>query len=125
MSAKMSSFGIGVDVEQIDRFIKFRYDTQDAFLRRVYTQKEIRYCFSKKNSAQHLAARFVGKEAVRKSLQGMMKLLPAFTAIEILPKANGAPSVVLRGKGATAVHVQVSLSHSGTYAVAFAIAQKL
>jgi holo-[acyl-carrier protein] synthase len=119
MKRKNSSFGVGVDIELIDRFKKFRYDASDAFLRRVYTKKELEYCFAKRNSAEHLAARFAGKEAVRKCLEGLVRPLPAFGEIEILNAKSGAPRAHLKGQ--KDMRVQISLSHSGEYAVAFAL----
>lgn len=114
-------FGIGVDIEQVDRFKKFSYDTRDAFLRRVYTPAELRYCFSKKNSAEHLAARFAAKEAVMKAVAGVGKKQPAFRSIDIRKKKNGMPVAVVAGLSKK-IQIALSLSHTAETAIAFAVA---
>lgn len=77
------------------------------------------YCKSQPNPAASFAARWVGKEAVFKSLGVAGKGAGApLKDIEILPGASGAPQVVLYGdakaaaesKGITEIHI--SLSHS-------------
>jgi len=61
-------FGIGCDVEEINRFCLDRIkDT--GFLKKVFTTSELDYCFSFENPAPHLAACFCAKEARGKSAQ--------------------------------------------------------
>ena len=55
----------GVDIIEIERVKKSIEETEGKFCERVFTQKEIEYCESKKaQKYQHYAARFAAKEAV-------------------------------------------------------------
>lgn len=113
-------FGIGTDIESVDRFRKFTYDRRNEFLRRVYTPAELRYAFSRRKSAEHLAARFAAKEAIMKALSSMGKAQPAYRAIEIQRKRNGAPIAAVDGFPAHAC-IAISLSHTSEAAIAFAL----
>lgn len=90
-----------------------------TFLERNFTEAEIAYCRSQPSPPSSFAARWVGKEAVFKSLGVASKgAAAAMKDIEILPDTTGAPTVALHGdakaaaeaKGVKKVHL--SLSHS-------------
>ena len=90
-----------------------------TFVERNFTEAEISYCKSQPSPAASFAARWVGKEAVFKSLGVASKgAAAAMKDIEILPDEAGVPTVTLHGeakaaaeaKGVTKVHI--SLSHS-------------
>ena len=59
--------GIGVDIIEVERIQKLA-EKSPRFLKRVFTDEEIKYCNEKKNKYQHLAARFATKEAFFKTL---------------------------------------------------------
>jgi holo-[acyl-carrier protein] synthase len=118
---KRPAYGIGVDIEGIARFRKLDRKRHSAFFSKVFTHKELDYCFSKPDAAQHLAARFAGKEAVIKALSGLGKKHPGHAKIEIARRKDGAPSVRLPLKG---VRVAISLSHARDAAIAFAVATR-
>ena len=55
--------GIGIDLIEVDR-IKAAYERWgERFLRKVFTEAEVKYCFRKKEPSPSLAARFAAKEA--------------------------------------------------------------
>ena len=91
-----------------------------TFVARNFTPAEIAYCNSQPSSAASFAARWVGKEAVFKSLNVPSKGAgAAMQDIEILPNAEtGAPEVTLHGDAEKAAEakgiakVLISLSHS-------------
>ena len=59
----------GTDIIEIDRIKQSIEDMGERFLERVYTEKEIEYCESKKGQKyQHYAARFAAKEAAFKAI---------------------------------------------------------
>ena len=96
-------------------------------MERNFTEAEIAYCRSQPAPASSFAARWVGKEAVFKSLGVSSKGAAApMKEIEILPGEGGAPTVTLHGEAKSAASakgvkkVLVSLSHSDTVAIAFA-----
>lgn len=110
---------IGCDIEQIGRFDRKNED--QAFLDLVFSKKEQEYCFSNQNYAQHLTARFCGKEAVIKAFGSAGIEGLTYSDIEILKSDKGAPDVVLLKELECPAVVKVSLSHSGDYAMANAI----
>ena len=112
---------VGTDIIEIGRIRDAIERRGEGFLRRIYTEEELRLGGGKIPS---LAARFAGKEAV-------MKLLGArgigWHDIEILAEPGGRPLVKLYGgaeKEAGRLGIKefdISLSHSREYAVAAAI----
>jgi len=113
--------GIGVDIEDISRFKDLNLDENEKFLKKIFTQQELSYCFSKKNPAPHLAARFSCKEAVIKALQSAGFDNPGFSAIEILNDKKGIPSVRIDKKDFKNVTIKISLSHCRDKSLAFAV----
>jgi fatty acid synthase subunit alpha len=90
-----------------------------TFVARNYTDAEVAYCQSQPNPTSSFAARWVGKEAVFKSLGVAGKGAAAsLRDIEILPDAAGVPQVTLHGDARAAAgnkgvkKILVSLSHS-------------
>ncbi len=113
---------IGVDIIDISRFAKLDQKKDKLFLSRIFTPSEIRYCFSKAKPAQHLAARFAGKEAVVKALKGL-EITTYYKQVEIASGKSGIPKARLKDKKhSSKVEIVLSLSHSTDQAVAFAIA---
>lgn len=113
--------GIGVDVEQIARFEGLDRTHNASFLGKIFTKKELAYCFSKKNPAQHLAARFAGKEATIKALSDAREAnlrISDYRKIEIIKNARGGLKVNITG---ISVEIHMSLSHCGDTAIAFVI----
>ncbi|KAI0067274.1 fatty acid synthase [Artomyces pyxidatus] len=119
-----STAGVGVDQEELISAVPSGNPT---FISRNFTDAEIAYCNAQPSSSASFAARWVGKEAVFKSLGVSSKGAgAAMKDIEILPNENGAPEVTLHGdakaaadtKGIQKIHL--SLSHSDTIAIAFA-----
>ena len=53
-----NEIAIGTDIEENSRFEGKTLENSKNFLERIYTKKELEYCFSCVNSAQHLCARF-------------------------------------------------------------------
>jgi len=113
----------GVDIIEIERIQQALERHARRFLRRVYTAGE-RSKYG--DRVPELAVRFAGKEAVSKVLgTGFAGI--AWREIEILNDSRGKPVVSLSGRAqARAIelgiqHIEISLSHSREYAVAFAI----
>ncbi len=107
----------GIDIEDIARFQKFYHSKNDNFLKRVFTSKELKYCFGKVKPAEHLAARFAAKEAFIKAMGGMRGF--DYTDIEILTRKSGQPK--LRFVRVPKLKVLVSLAHSPSSAAALVI----
>lgn len=118
---KTTLLGIGADIEEVARF---RMKKGDPFLKKVFKRDELRYCFSKKDPAPHLAARFCGKEAVLKALSQLGARNISFADIEVLRARNGVLSVRL-SSNMKGYHAYVTLSHTRTLALGFALAFKI
>ena len=48
MERKINKFGIGTDIENIDRFTDSGFVQNSALVNEIFTQREQEYCFSKK-----------------------------------------------------------------------------
>ncbi|MFZ2456927.1 MAG: 4'-phosphopantetheinyl transferase superfamily protein [Candidatus Altiarchaeia archaeon] len=116
------AFGIGVDIEGISRFRDLDRTKNKHFLSRVFTDKEVEYCFSKKDPAPHLAARFTGKEAVIKALSSLGESCISCRDIEITNNDKGLPEAILNNVNLNKLKIKLSLSHSQDAAIAYAIA---
>ena len=113
--------GIGVDIEDISRFKGLTREKDAAFLNKLFTKKELDYCFSCGSPEQHLAARYAGKEAVIKALSALGKANLNYKEIEIVNDDRGVPHASIREKGITNLQILISLSHSEETAIAFTI----
>jgi holo-[acyl-carrier protein] synthase len=124
----MTIFGLGIDLVEVARFERSIKRHGTAFVQRVFTPLEIRYCGKMKQPGAFYAARFAAKEAVAKALGTGIGEACGWLDIEVRRKASGEPFVVLHGAGeATAKRLRistvlVSLTHTEHYAVAQAIA---
>lgn len=111
---------IGVDIEDISRFKDKTLEKDFSFLSKIFTRKELEYCFSKANPAQHLAVRLCAKEAVIKALTQAIENTIVFSDIEVMNMENGAPYVSFLNKDID-FDVKISLSHEKDKAIAFAV----
>lgn len=105
---------IGIDIEEIKRFNKLIKDKK--FIKRIFSEDEIKYCSSKKNSIQHYAVRFAGKEAVWKALNNSKIQI---TDISFKNSVLGKPEVYIKNKKKK--NIEISFSHSKTTVVAVAL----
>jgi len=103
---------IGVDIVDIPRIRKAYEKYRDRFLKRVYSDAEIDYAFSRIDPFPSLAVRFAAKEAILKA-SGLR--LP-YHRIEILGRP---PQVFINGRKGEGF--SISLSHSSHDAVAVVI----
>jgi len=118
------NFGIGTDIESIDRFRKLDLKADNVFLNKVFTNNELDYCFSKKEPASHLSARYAGKEAVIKALSSIGKENLDYKNVEIFKNEEGVPMVRINGDNDD-LKVYISLSHCEDKAIAFAIVMEM
>ncbi|KAI7907575.1 fatty acid synthase [Cokeromyces recurvatus] len=122
--------GVGVDVE-LTKEVNIENST---FIERNFTPAEIEYCQARPDPQASFAGRWSAKEAVFKAISSYGNI-PSDGAgaplkeIEIKSNEVGAPEVVLTGKAEKAAlsagikNINVSISHSGAYSAAVALAQ--
>jgi holo-[acyl-carrier protein] synthase len=119
----LSRTSVGTDIVEIHRIEQAIRSRQDSFLRRIYTEAELKSC---QNRASSLAARFAAKEAVMKAL-GTGANGISWRDIEILSNSQGAPVVRLHRRAEEKAEenriakFSVTMSHCKEYAVAFVI----
>ena len=104
--------------------------SNEKFINKIYTTKEISYCESTRNMKfQHYGARFAGKEATFKAISAFLTTPEKFAwkNIEITNKEDGKPQVEIinyEDEGLKNVNLEISLSHVKDYAVAYVTAYK-
>ncbi len=112
----------GIDIIEIDRVKESIESTEGKFCERVYTEKEIEYCESKKaQKYKHYAARFAAKEAAFKAISSTLKnkYEISWKEIEILNDETGKPYVKLPEENTKEIEdIDISISHCKQYAVA-------
>ena len=113
------NFSTGCDLEEIKKFENKISD--ECFLKKVYTKKEMEYCLNKTKPAPHLAARWCAKEAIIKALYGLGINSVEFIKIEITNTTEGYPEVYIHDRRCKDFETKVSLSHAGGMAMATAI----
>jgi holo-[acyl-carrier protein] synthase len=115
---------VGVDLIEIERVAR-ALDRYPGFRERCFTEAERSYCDSRKNPAQHYAARFAGKEAVGKALG--FGVARAFAWLEIEIAGRPKPDVRLSGRIASwaerrgAGAIDLSMTHSRGLAAAVCV----
>lgn len=112
--------------DRVDTELITSVPTSETFRSRNFTDAEIKYCSSAPDATASFAGRWAAKEAVFKALSVPSKGAGAsMKDIEIVAGEAG-PTVKLVGDAAAAAGgktIKVSLSHSDTTVVAFAVAQ--
>ncbi|HUN65819.1 MAG TPA: holo-ACP synthase [Bacteroidota bacterium] len=119
--------GIGIDVVEIPRLEQTIGMYGSVFLSKVFTEREIAYARSKKNSAHHIAGRFAVKEAVAKAMKTGWAGGFRWKDVEVENAPSGEPSVVLHGnakKRLSGTTIHVSISHAERVVVACAVIER-
>ena len=119
---------VGIDIIETKRIQQSIEDLGEDFIKRVYTDKEIKYCESKKaNKYQHYAARFSVKEATFKAVSTLLndKYSLSWKNIETTNDKNGKPNVEfialtkeVERELNKITSLDVSISHIKDYAIA-------
>lgn len=117
--------GIGIDIIEIERIKKSVNRFGDRFLKKIYTTIELEYSLKKKNTYQHLAARFAAKEAIYKALSNDTSEAYSWQDVEIYNEVNGLPKVKFYGNLKDYLNhgkeLKISMSHSENYVTCVAI----
>lgn len=118
----------GIDIIEVSRIQESIDDLGEKFVKKIFTEQEIKYCESKnKNKYQHYAARFAVKEAVFKAISTLLadKYSIAWKNIETINDKNGKPVVKfvsltkeVEKELDKITGIDVSISHIKEYAVA-------
>jgi holo-[acyl-carrier protein] synthase len=119
--------GTGVDIAEVPRIREAVGRFGERFLKRVFTPEEIRYCTSKANTEERLAARFAAKEAAMKAIGTGLRHGVTWQDVEVVRQLGGRPGLRLTGKAAEFAaalgcqRIHLSLSHTEDQAIAHVI----
>jgi len=115
----------GIDIIEVKRIEEAIKKGGNHFLERIYTEKEIAYCESKKKTKyQHYAVRFAAKEAVFKAISNLItdRSDALWKKIEVLEGKNGRPQINVENlENIELEDIDISLSHIEETAVASAV----
>ena len=124
----MDIIGIGTEIVECLRVGRMIEQHGEQFLTRVYTEREIRFCQSRRRATEQFAAYWAAKEAVLKALNSPWRQGMEWTDIEIHEEPGTGPVVEIHGAMRDLVQslrvgrVMLSMSHCRAYATATAIA---
>ena len=119
---------VGNDIIEVKRIKDLVENSDLKALKRIFTEKEIKYCENTNNMKyQHYAARFAGKEAVFKAISPMLKdkFSIGFNDIEVLNDSMGRPyvNILKTNINNKKMQIDISLSHIKEYAIATVVAK--
>lgn len=116
--------GSGIDIAEVPRIAESIKRFGDRFIRRVFTEGEIRYCEPKANRMERYAGRFAAKEAAMKAIGTGWNLGVRWRDVEVCRMPGGRPTIQFHGKAAEfadklgSKHVALSISHTEQFAIA-------
>jgi holo-[acyl-carrier protein] synthase len=122
--------GTGVDVTEVARIRAALERFGNRFLGRVFTPEEVRYCTSKANPAERLAARFAAKEAGLKALGTGLRHGITWHDVEVIRQPGSRPVLQFSGRAAEFAtrlgcnRIHLSLTHTAGQAMAFVILER-
>lgn len=112
----------GTDIIEIDRVKESIEELGEKFIERVFTDKEIEYCESRKGQKyQHYAGRFAAKEATFKAISKILdnKYSVCWKDFEIIDDEQGRPYLNLCNVNTKDIEsIDISISHCKLYATA-------
>src|SRR5213079_1724719 len=119
--------GTGIDIAEVPRIAESIARFGERFLRRIFTEEEIRYCESKANRIERYAARFAAKEATMKALGTGWSRGIRWRDIEVFRVPGSRPTIRFHGRAAELAasmsirNVALSLTHTSEQAMASVI----
>ena len=115
----IKNLGIGIDIIEVSRFRKKKYEENKNFYKKIFVKSEINYCLKFKNSAERFAGKFALKEALIKSIDKKLR----FSEIET-SHLKSKPIVKIN-KSREKYNFIASLSHENNFAVAVVISERI
>ena len=126
----MNIIGNGVDIVENKRINKLIDDKK--FIKRVFTNKEIRFSKNIKNKTNYYAKRFAAKEAFVKALGTGFRNNINFSDIEVINNKLGKPKINISKKVRVFIKkkfkldklkIYVSLSDENKHSIAYVIVE--
>jgi len=119
--------GTGVDIAEVARIRETIERFGDRFLRRIFTEGEIRYCERKVRRFESYAARFAAKEAGMKALGTGWSRGVRWRDIEVVRPKGQRPTIQFHGEAAAIAaklgtkNIALSITHTAEEALAHVI----
>src|SRR6266571_2440101 len=119
--------GTGIDIAEVPRIAESIARFGERFLRRIFTEEEIRYCESKANRIERYAARFAAKEAGMKALGTGWSHGVRWRDIEVVRPKGQRPTIQFHGQAAVFAeklgtrNIALSITHTREQALAHVI----
>ena len=119
--------GTGVDIAEVPRIRASIERHGERFVRRIFTEGEIRYCESKARRFESYAARFAAKEAGMKALGTGWSRGVRWQDIEVVRPKGQRPTLQFHGKAGEIAaklgtrNIALSLTHTVDQALAHVI----
>jgi len=111
--------GIGIDIVDVEKFEKIKFESKPKFYEKVFLPSEISYCLKFKNPYERFAGKFAIKEATIKAIKKKIQMLDIETN-----HIKSKPNVQIK-KNKKKYQFQVSVSHDKKIAVAVVISFKI
>src|SRR5678816_351645 len=89
--------GTGVDIAEVPRVAAAIERFGERFLKRIFTDAEIKYCDSKHNRVERFAARFAAKEAALKAIGTGLRMGISWREVEVTRLPGGRPTILFHG----------------------------
>ena len=115
----IKNLGIGIDIIEVSRFRKKKYEENKNFYKKIFVKSELNYCLKFKNSAERFAGKFALKEALIKSIDRKIR----FSEIET-SHLKSKPIVRIK-KSREKYNFIASLSHEKDFAIAVVISERI
>jgi holo-[acyl-carrier protein] synthase len=119
--------GTGIDIAEVPRIAESINRFGERFIRRVFTEGEIRYCDTKANRFERYAARFAAKEAAMKALGTGWNNGVRWRDVEVVREPGGRPTIKFHGTAIevaarlNAKNISLSITHTAEQAMASVI----
>jgi holo-[acyl-carrier protein] synthase len=119
--------GTGIDIAEVPRIRESIERFGDRFLRRIFTDGEIRYCEQRASRCESYAARFAAKEAGMKALGTGWSRGVRWRDIEVVRPKGQRPTIQFHGEAAAIAarlgtrNIALSLTHTSEQALAHVI----
>jgi len=124
----MEIIGIGSEIVECLRIGKMIELHGELFLRRVFTDREIRHCQSRRHATEHFAGHWAAKEAIVRAIGTTLGRETIWTDLEVSALRGGRSEVKVCGTAKEIARereiadILLSISHCRTYATAYALA---
>lgn len=126
----MEILGIATEIVECLRIARMMERYEEAFLNRVYTPREARWCRGRRQATEHFAGHWAAKQAILKSLAGGKRKGFALSEIEIRRDRAGQTKVYLGGaardlaRRLRVADMLLTIAHCRAFATATVIVMK-